>query len=310
MNLKEKMKKEKKATKKEIKWLIKGLELDDIGKSKEAIECYNKALEINPRFADAWNNKGAALDDIGKSKEAIECYNKALDINPKHLDACYNKAQALKDDRKFNEAVQCYSKLLEKNPDFEFSGDVLNCYFKAAEMKGAKELLIGYVERYSNNPWGEIEKLIKLLERKYNIIINKRGLEKLLDFIKNKLNETKKKSDYNYLKNIIADEKPNTKEEYADAFLKHCGENFDDKLEILKEFLDDGGFKLDILDIKELIQQRKTLKELEIYEEEILGNKKLNEEDKLKISKLKKKIKKWKKEGYNLEEIETILNKY
>jgi tetratricopeptide (TPR) repeat protein len=91
----EKMNSKKKINKKEIKWLIKGLSLDINGKYKEAIECYDKALEINPESADALNNKGAALDDIGKYEEAIECYEKALKLNPQHSDALYNKTQSL-----------------------------------------------------------------------------------------------------------------------------------------------------------------------------------------------------------------------
>ena len=275
-NKTEKMKKEKKLTKKEIKWLTKGLELDDIGKSREAIECYDKALEINPKHSDAW----------------------------------YNKAQLLEDNGKFNEAIQCYYKSLENNPNFEFSKDVLKCYFKAVEINGAKELLFSYVERYSNKPWGELEKLIELLEKKYKILINKEGLEKLLDFIKDQINNEKKKNDYDLLKKIILSEKPSNKEEYVDAFLNHYDKKFDDKLGLLKNFLDDSDVKLTLSDLKKLIQQRKALKELETYEKEILGNKILNEEDKFKLNQLKKRLNKWKKEGYNIEELENIFREY
>lgn len=30
----------------------------------EAVQCHNKALEINPTYALAWNNKGLALDEL------------------------------------------------------------------------------------------------------------------------------------------------------------------------------------------------------------------------------------------------------
>ena len=43
----------------------------------------DKALEINPRYAEAWNNKGLTLDELGKHQEAMKCYNKALEINPR-----------------------------------------------------------------------------------------------------------------------------------------------------------------------------------------------------------------------------------
>jgi tetratricopeptide (TPR) repeat protein len=70
-------------------WYNKGLALSYLGKHNEAIKCYNKALEIHVNEADAWNNKGCALYKLGKPKEAIACYNKALEIEPNN--SLYNK---------------------------------------------------------------------------------------------------------------------------------------------------------------------------------------------------------------------------
>ena len=36
----------------------KGFSLANLGKSQEAIACYDRALEINPKYAEAWYNKG------------------------------------------------------------------------------------------------------------------------------------------------------------------------------------------------------------------------------------------------------------
>ena len=53
-------------------------------KFDSAIECYKKALEINPNFADAYYNMGIALQQQNKLEEAIEAYTKALAIKPDH----------------------------------------------------------------------------------------------------------------------------------------------------------------------------------------------------------------------------------
>jgi tetratricopeptide (TPR) repeat protein len=69
----------------------KGLALDNLGKYEQAIECYDKALEIEPNYILAWYNKGNALGNLGKPEEAIECYDKALQIEPDYADVLNKK---------------------------------------------------------------------------------------------------------------------------------------------------------------------------------------------------------------------------
>ncbi len=49
-----------------------------MGKKEEAIKQYDKAIQINPKYADAYYNKGIALSDLGKKDKAIAEYEKAL----------------------------------------------------------------------------------------------------------------------------------------------------------------------------------------------------------------------------------------
>lgn len=72
----------------EISILIeKGTRLLEDGKYDEALECFDKALSLDPKNTHAWNQKGVALRSLGRYDEAIECFNKALEIVPKDLDA-------------------------------------------------------------------------------------------------------------------------------------------------------------------------------------------------------------------------------
>lgn len=48
---------------------------------KEALRCYDRALQIDPYYSKAWNNKGFALDEMGRHEEAIMCYDKALEVD-------------------------------------------------------------------------------------------------------------------------------------------------------------------------------------------------------------------------------------
>ena len=49
----------------------------------QAIPYYNKAIEINPSFANAYFSRGVAFaEGKGQYEEAISDYNKAIEINP------------------------------------------------------------------------------------------------------------------------------------------------------------------------------------------------------------------------------------
>ena len=56
----------------------------------EAINCFDRAIQLDSKFANAYFNKGFSLDAIGKFKEAIDCYDKVIELNPNDADAFKN----------------------------------------------------------------------------------------------------------------------------------------------------------------------------------------------------------------------------
>jgi len=68
-------------------WNERGILLTKEGNFTESIECYDKALEINPTDIQILKNKFYSLSYLGKHEEAIECYDKILYINPNDLNA-------------------------------------------------------------------------------------------------------------------------------------------------------------------------------------------------------------------------------
>ena len=53
------------------------------GQLDEAIACYRKAIELDPKNATAHSNLGNALRAKGQLDEAIACYKKAIELDPK-----------------------------------------------------------------------------------------------------------------------------------------------------------------------------------------------------------------------------------
>ena len=43
---------------------------------------YNKVLELIPTNEDAYNNRGFNYGDLGNYQQAINDYNKAIELNP------------------------------------------------------------------------------------------------------------------------------------------------------------------------------------------------------------------------------------
>ena len=74
--------------------LVKGAKERQKKRAIEVIECYNRAIEIDPNDNKAWYNKGNTLDDLENYKDAIECYNRAIEIDPKYIAAWNNRGIA------------------------------------------------------------------------------------------------------------------------------------------------------------------------------------------------------------------------
>jgi len=47
-------------------------------KKEEAVECFNKVIEIDPNDAEVLDEKGTALNTLGRNAEALECFEKAI----------------------------------------------------------------------------------------------------------------------------------------------------------------------------------------------------------------------------------------
>lgn len=77
------------------------------GKYQNAIEIFDKVLEIEPTHAYARMHKGTSFVKLGKYQEAIKLFNKELESNPKNTYALENK----------NEAVQLYRKQSRETSD-------------------------------------------------------------------------------------------------------------------------------------------------------------------------------------------------
>jgi len=96
----------------------KGLALKNLGKLKEAIECYDAAIQADPENHFSfipWNNKGVVFGIMSKHDEAKMFFEEALRVNPHYKIALLNKGIALKQMGLNDEANKCFDKYFEND---------------------------------------------------------------------------------------------------------------------------------------------------------------------------------------------------
>ncbi len=87
------------------------------GMYKEAIAEFDKALQINPNLAEAYNDRGNVYADMGNLDQAISDYSNAIEINPRAR-YYYNRGRVYGDKENFKLALLDFNKAIEINPKF------------------------------------------------------------------------------------------------------------------------------------------------------------------------------------------------
>jgi tetratricopeptide (TPR) repeat protein len=132
----------------------KGLALRNLGRTKEALDCYAAVLQLDAAGgqaarrtkgvaakapgvrtaaavagpdaagaaqdllgADAWYDKAVAYGATGEFQKAVDCFDRVLEISPGNADAWYNKGRALGKLGKFSRAIASFDRTLALRPD-------------------------------------------------------------------------------------------------------------------------------------------------------------------------------------------------
>jgi len=120
---------------------------------RAALANFNKALDLDPTYLDAWIRKGVTYYDQEDYYESLKCFNKALELSPLSFKALYNRG---KNRLKIDEpelAITDLSKALQQKPRhascheylaeaYAAIGDIVlsdKHYQIAQELRGAKD---------------------------------------------------------------------------------------------------------------------------------------------------------------------------
>ena len=92
--------------------LAKGQSLAGANKPEKALDCFDEALWLQPKHAEALVKKGDALEKLGRLDEAIACYDHAIEANDGMTIAYLHKGGLFNRMARYDEALQCYEQAL------------------------------------------------------------------------------------------------------------------------------------------------------------------------------------------------------
>ncbi len=108
---------------------------------KEAVECFDQAIQIRPDFAYPWYNKGFVLSKLGEYDKAIEIFYNSIKTadDPNYSSLAYamnNKGYALNSLERFKEAVECFDQAMDiykvikrHDKDIDIDPDLVHAWY-------------------------------------------------------------------------------------------------------------------------------------------------------------------------------------
>jgi tetratricopeptide (TPR) repeat protein len=127
-------------------WFEFGIDLEPAAPD-EARDAYRRAVELDPRHADAHVNLGRLLHERGETRAAESHYRVALEIDRRHPTAAFNLGVVLDDMKRELDAVAAYRLAIEIDPENA------DAHFNLAgvyERLGRKAAAIRHLKSYKN----------------------------------------------------------------------------------------------------------------------------------------------------------------
>ncbi|MFT7587359.1 MAG: tetratricopeptide (TPR) repeat protein, partial [Cellvibrionaceae bacterium] len=78
----------------DIDYFFRGLAYDYLKDYERAIADYDRAIELNPEDATAYNNRGNSYSNQGDEERAIADYDRAIELNPEEATAYNNRGHS------------------------------------------------------------------------------------------------------------------------------------------------------------------------------------------------------------------------
>ena len=98
-------------------WYNKGITLTKhFNRHADAVDCFNRGLQINPSDIDMWHWRGKSLLALTRNQEALESFERVIQLRPNYRIAIEGKAAALYAMGLYEESILICDQLLAMYP--------------------------------------------------------------------------------------------------------------------------------------------------------------------------------------------------
>jgi tetratricopeptide (TPR) repeat protein len=101
-----------------VDWFKEGYALAQSKKYRDAISFYNKAIDADPEYADAYSGRGLAYFKIKDYQQSLKDLNRAIAVKPEYPGALTNRALTLIALKEYNKALIDVNRSIELKPEY------------------------------------------------------------------------------------------------------------------------------------------------------------------------------------------------
>ncbi len=98
--------------------LSRGIEKYKLKDFKHSVIDFNNSIEIQPNNAKAFNCRGVAKEQLKEIEDALKDFLSAMEIEPSHATAAYNYARLKSDEGNYDAALEYLDKAVHSKEDF------------------------------------------------------------------------------------------------------------------------------------------------------------------------------------------------
>ena len=85
---------------------------------EKAIECFDKAIELDPNFIDAYSSRGNVYNYLKQYDKAIADFDRTIILNPDYAEVYYSRGRAYSGLGQYESAIEDYNKAIELDSNF------------------------------------------------------------------------------------------------------------------------------------------------------------------------------------------------